>query len=616
MRTTRSSPWLGRAALFAGVVAAVIGIVGGITLDPDLTNRVRDDAFYEFAWAANVAAGRGPTVSDGVTTSGVQLAWSLLLVVPAWCLGPGCLPWVAPWLGLVLHAATACLWAMRAQDRIAGACVGLCLLGNPLLVRECQNGQETALACLSLSALWLWRRAREPWFLGLAVVAVLARSELWLAVLALAVARHGVRSARVLGAPVATLAVHVGCNLVLGGGWTPDSALPMAWLWHANHAAAGPDGLATVARAWWFARPVLLGGPWALASAFGLGIAVFAVARGMVPRRWRAAPAVGVAIAAGLGAEDIATAAWAALLLAALPANGRRPPPRELTLLLAAMVGILILHWAIRWYPRDYYAAPLAIPAAAAVLRFGRCRAVLLAAAVVQMADRRVVPEPLAGQIEMAMAGRHLGDVLPAAERVGCFNSGIVTFLADASSTGPRRGVVNLDGVVDCRAFAALQNGRLDDWLDAEGVRFLLDNPVQFSTDVSLPHACGRWFGPAFDPARDLVEVARFDAPSVEGARPGTEAMRLFWRKGRGIGPVLPSSARDLGPAPKGGRFVLWPARSGRRLEAETEDGGRTQVAIADADAAYVLLVPAARVGTGRLFERGASEPLLTLSRL
>lgn len=616
MRNTRSSPWLGRAALFAGAVAAASGLVGGITLDPDLTNRVRDDAFYEFAWAANMAAGRGPTVSDGATTSGVQLAWSLLLVVPACCFGPGSLPWVAPWLGLVMHVATAWLWAARAKDRIAGACVGLCLLGNPLLVRECQNGQETALACLCLSALWLWRRAREPWFLGLAVVAVLARSELWLSVLALSVARHGVRSTVVLGAPVATLAVHVGCNLVLGGGWLPDSALPMAWLWHATHAAAGPDGLATAARTWWFTRPVLLGGPWALASAFGLGVAVFAVTRGILSRRWCVAPAVGVAIAVCLGAEDIATAAWAALLLAALPAAGRRPPPRELTLLLGSMVGILILHWAIRWYPRDYYAAPLAIAAAAAVLRFGRYRAVLLAAAVVQVADRRVVPEPLGGQIEMAMAGRFLGDVLPVAERVGCFNSGIVTFFADVSSTGSRRGVVNLDGVVDGRAFAALQDGRLDDWLDAEGVRFLLDNPVQFSTDVSLPHACGRWFGPTFDPARDLVEVARFDALSVDGTRPGTEAMRLFWRRGRGLGPAPPTSARDLGPAPEGGRFVLWPARSGQRLEAETEDGGRALVATADADAAYVLLVPAARVGTGRLFGGDFGEPLLTLSRL
>jgi hypothetical protein len=66
-------------AMVAALAAAVAGLVG-LAVSPDETDRLRDDAFYEFAWAANLAAGRGPVVSDGVWTSGVQVLWCLLLV--------------------------------------------------------------------------------------------------------------------------------------------------------------------------------------------------------------------------------------------------------------------------------------------------------------------------------------------------------------------------------------------------------------------------------------------------------------------------------------------------------------------------------------------------------
>ena len=63
---------------------------------------------------------------------------------------------------------------------------------------------------------------------------------------------------------------------------------------------------------------------------------------------------------------------------------------------------------------------------------------------------------------------------------------------------GQRRGVVNLDGVVDHRSFAALRARRLDAWLDEQGVRYLVDGPQQFAMDPSIPHACGRYFDGAF----------------------------------------------------------------------------------------------------------------------
>jgi hypothetical protein len=69
-------------------------------------------------------------------------------------------------------------------------------------------------------------------------------------------------------------------------------------------------------------------------------------------------------------------------------------------------------------------------------------------------------------QEQMAMAGHYLREVVPRGEPVGCFNSGILAF----HDPGP---VLNLDGVVNAPAFAALRAGRLDAWLDAGGVRKL-----------------------------------------------------------------------------------------------------------------------------------------------
>jgi hypothetical protein len=608
--------WLAGGALFAAAAAAALGLAHMLELDPNAANRLRDDAFYEFTWAINVADGRGPVVSDGVTTSGVQVLWSLLLVPAVWIVGPSALPTFAAWFGFALHVATASLWVGSARDRVAGWCVGLCWLGNPLLVRESQNGQETALACLCLAALWVWRRGSTATFASLGVLCMLARSDLFAFVCALALVRHGLHW-RAAVVPALALAVHAGVNRALGGGWLPDSALPMAWLWHANHAAGDPGVGSWLATSWWYARPVLLGGPWALASAMGLGFAVFVVTRSFWPARLRALPAIAVGCASALGVHDLATPGWAAFLVALLPARGRRRVRIVMLAMLLAATSIIALHWAVRWYPRDYYVAPLVVVAAAAVLRHGRSRLLLLVFAVAQIVDStRLEPEPLGGQREMEMAGAFLGEVLPPRERAGCFNSGIVTFHADVAATGDRRGIVNLDGCVDSRAFRSLREARLSAWLDEQAVRFVVDDPVQFSLDPRLPHASGRWFGGGFDPRRDLVEVARFDVPGVGVGRTESDCVRLYWRRGAGEPPPRPELAADLGEARRGGRYVLWPARAGESLEAERESGERFAVAYAEVATTVVLLLHEAWIGTGRLFVRGETHPVLVLPRL
>jgi hypothetical protein len=468
-----------------------------------------------------------------------------------------------------------------------------------------------------LSALWLRRRAGEAGFVLLAILTVLARSDLLPAVAALSVWRHGFLSWRTLVAPGLAFAALAALNVLLGGSWMPDSALPMAWLAQQRQQfpAAGSDWWH---QAWWFVRPVLLGGPWAMASAMGIGFAVFVVVRAWWPASLRAVPALAVGCACALGARDLATAGWTALLLALAPAARRHPPPRALTLLLGGVAAIVVLHWAIRWYPRDYYAAPIVVAAAAAMQRFGRLRLILLVWALAQLQDwRRVGDEPLAGQREMEMAGRFVGGVVPAHERIGCFNSGLVTFHAAVRADSEhRRGIVNLDGVVDARSFAALRRGQLSRYLDELSVRFVLDNAVQFLDDPSELHACGRWFGDGFDASEDLVEVARFDVPGVGGSRPGTDSMRLYWRRGRGAPPPRASAVRDFGAGPDGGRYVAWPAEPGQVLEGQDEDGARVAIAAADAHTLAIVLVPKRALAAGHLWVRGSATPVLSLPKL
>lgn len=599
-------------AVGLALLAAGVGLGTWLVLAPDANDRLRDDAFYEFAWAANVATGGAAMVSDGTSTSGVQLLWSSLLVPLAWFGGPGSLPTLAPWLGVLLHVLTAWGWWWTSRDRVTGLVLALVWLGHPLLVRECQNGQETALAGFCAAALWWCRRTRAAQWHLLGTLSVLARADLLALLLALTAWRWTVGRRAGAAAPAVAAAALTLANVGLGGGWLPDSAGPMAWLWHHNRALVDPSFAAFVADSWWFARPALLGGPFALAGAYGVGLAVFALLRPLWPRPLRVLPAACVGVACALGARDLATPGWVAFLLALLPRAGRRRMPRALLAVLVGLGAIVVVHWALRWYPRDYYVAPLVVVAMVAVQRLGRLRWLLVLLPLSQLLDRgRVVPEPLAGQFELELAGRHLRDVLPRGERVGCFNSGLVTFHADVLAGEERIGVVNLDGVVDARAFAALRQGRLAAWLDEQGVRFVIDNPVQFARDPRLPHACGHAFAPDFEPERDLVEIARFDVPGLDAGRPGGDSVRLYWRRGRGLPPErLPSA--DLGPWRTGQRVVAWAAEPGQVLECEAADGRRT--VLASADVATTIVLP---VGVGaapcRLFVRGLEAPLLRL---
>jgi hypothetical protein len=603
-RMLRPTPFLDKFAVIAAIGAAVWGLWCWVELYPDLTTRLRDDAYYEFVWAANLFEGRGPVVSDGVTTSGVQLLWSLLLAGVAWLFGTATvLPILAPWLGLLFHFATALVVGRLSRDRVTRWCLMLCWLGHPLLLREAENGQETALCVFFAASLVVSREARERWFLPLSILTVLARSDLFALVLMLSFCRH--RQAKSLRgwlaavpAPLLALLVPNSINYWLSGSWLPDSAFPMAWLFHTNLSEASGFW----SNQWWFTRPVLLGGPFATASAFGFGLVVFQLIRPWWPATLRVVPAVLVGVASALGVHDLLTVGWAALLLALFPSVRLRRLSCRLLAVTLGLSAIVVLHWAMRWYPRDYYLAPLVIVGFVAMARFGRWRILLLVFAVAQVQDSwRIKPEPLAGQQEMALAGWSLHTVLPTEERVGCFNSGIVTWSTgvgkDWPSTYGSRGILNLDGVVDARSFAALQDGRLSEWLDEQGVRFLLDSPMQFELDPSVPHACGMHFGNGFDPAKDLVEVVRFDVPGIRGSLPQGDSMRLYWRRGRGEMPGRPVALGELKDVtshpssikPAATWLWWWGARPGEVLVQLHDDGRREELASTQVETAVLV---------------------------
>ncbi|MBK8976650.1 MAG: hypothetical protein IPM29_12095 [Planctomycetes bacterium] len=537
---------LGALALATAVARTPLG-------EPLWVSCYRDDAYYCFAWARSVADGVGPAVGAGVPTSGVHVGWELLLLPLAVC-GDAVLEAGARWLGLAVLALAGAVVAraLRRDGVEPAAALGgaLALLAAPAAWLEAQNGQETALGCLALA--WLLHERRAPgWRFALGcLVATAARSDVWLFAAALAwLAREG-RPWRRLAPPLVALVAYGLWNTALAGSPVQDSAAPMAWLFRERLLATDP-GVAELGRAlWWWGRPVLLAGPFAEWAPVGIA-ALCALAWRPGAVALRATLPVALAVAAALGVDDLLVPALVAALWLAPPpaAAAARQPARALLL---GCVGLAALHYVLRLYPRDYYFAPFAVAGAYGLghaLRGGGPRAVALVVAVAIATGIQLSrpPRQFVWQQAMDLAGRHLdrftGD--PTAV-VGSFNSGLVTW----RRPGP---VLNLDGVVDRPAFAALRRRQLGAWLAERGVRWLCDNPVQFDLDATLPHACGRYFGAGFDPARDLTPVARFVVPGFAGERPGTAAFVLY-RLGAAAGPgevttVAPAPARPPGSA-------------------------------------------------------------------
>jgi hypothetical protein len=570
----RARRWQWLAVLFAAATAS-LALWHGIDGWPTAATHLRDDAYYEFVWAHNLANGNGPIVSDRQWTSGVQLLWSLLLSLCSKFTAE--VPHVAVVLGGLCHLLGATSWWWSGRRTRTAVVAALCWLGNPLLLRECQNGQETALACLLGAWLWQRRRAQPRRFLAIAALAGLARADLLALAGLLAVARPREALGLRLALALLPLLPWVAFNQLCGGSWLPDSAAPMAWLAHANFERLLPTASELLQQYWWYARPALLGAPFATAGLIGFGVLVGAAVQPWWPAAVRFVPLLAVVIAAIAGRSDLGVPLVAAVFLALAPRRSTVRLSRSHLALLLALVGIVALHWSVRWYPRDYYAAPLAIGAAVGWLhlrRWPRLLAIATLAAGVAVVSAPLPRESLRSQVAMQVAGELLQPLLGAQARVGCFNSGLLTW-AQLRHRGVGPVVVNLDGVVDSRTFAALQDGDLAGFLDRERVDFLVDHEVQWSLDPRLPHASGAWFARGEDPGPGLEVLVRCVAPDTGTDRSGTASFALCWRRGRGTRPVLPDTATWLCETADGDRILLWPAAAGERLvRATSPDNG------------------------------------------
>jgi hypothetical protein len=617
---------LAACALAAAAAWAVVQRVGS-ALEP-ATTRLRDDAYYYFAWAAHLAGGEGPCVTLGEPTSGLHFLWGLVLVVARILVpqlfvhpGPGvALAEPARWIGLMLHAATA-VGIARWLGRRRGVLVGLLYLGNPFLLHEAQNGQETALACLCLLGVLAAQRARAWVFVLAAVAAVLARSDLILFVAGAALGREGWRP-RALLAPGSALLAQLSANVLVTGRVLQDSTWPLPWLFWHHFLDRGPPLGAILHEVWWHLRPCLLSwpfttltvaheAPWSSSAfrplfAIPGAVLVWAAGAGRLRGAWRFAPLVLVGAGYAAGARDWEVAALGAALLAVLP-GGAQARSRLAPGLLVAFVVLCVVHYVVRHHAPPYYFAPLGVCAAFALGRLldaaPRLGLVLaLALGAWQGVLAREVPKAFPWQEEMRVAARVARLTSPGT--IGSFNSGIVTCYS-------RQRVVNLDGKVNAAAFAALRAAALGDYLDRESVRVLADWPAMFERDSDNPHASGRWFGAGFDPRRDLVEVARVDDPEVDGGWPGTSHVGLyFWRGDRQALPVPRRPAAEPDPCVPRTFWVAWAGRAGERLEAGARGGLGRRLVHEGADGVTVVVRVRLRDGEDAIFAAGAEVPV------
>lgn len=536
---------------------------------------LRDDAYYYFVWARSVVEGQGPCVTPDVPTSGVHLAWALMLTAAAWMFGAASLPSIAVGLGITLHLLTA-LAIRRAAgpDGRLGWLAASVYAGSSFLAIEARNGQETALGCFALAVLCInYRRSARAFFFA-ALFVVAARSDLIFFVAALALVEPKWRAARLLLTAV-VLGCYAGWNLLLAGHWLQDSAGPIPWLFAQEWEHAGTGYFERVAP---HLRGIVLGVPWRLSS-------------------------------------TAMAAAWVAVVVWSF-----RRREYGFPWLFVGGLGLVVFHDLWREYPRDYYFAPLGVVGGLAAIRLvqlaPRLGVVMLALGVVWNGSHAFDAAPtIPAQREMAMAGRFVHRFLPSEVRLGCFNAGLVTWES-------RHQVFNLDGVVNAPAFDALRDGDLLAYLERNDIRYLVDNPVQFAS-AGL-HSCGRHFGGGFAANSHLRERVRFVWPGTEAdrGRPGIEHFSLYTRRRAFVFdmPWLDVGARrseqpltDLGPAPGGGRFVAWAARAGQRLRA-----GDVALLSCVKDLTYVLEVAWPSSGPLRLFvdesEQVSEQPVFEIA--
>ncbi len=479
-----------------------------------------DDAFYYFTTAHNIAHGLAASLDGHTATNGFHPLWMAMLVPVCRVLERDLAVHAALTLTALLDTATIALVYMAARrltgrqapSLLAAAAYAL----NPVIVLSAVNGMESAVVLftgvllLNLYLRLLDPRTRSPGLLTFAVfgavagLAILARTDGVFLVIALLLALTTMLQPLpwhrpAVAAVVAILVVAPWFGWSLARFSTPFQVSGEASTW-IEHRAFDPaanrpfrDSLghgasriqrsltANLAEDYFYGRIWLVAGLATLA-----GAAAVAAMRGQVrPRGWRSF--------------------HGPLLL--------MPPT-------AAFLALLIAHDGVRWVVREWYFLPV-VPLAALWLALAAAALESIVADQAAPASRRwglalvaavglafLVPYAARGsedwrqgryywQADYYRAARWMDSNLPPNAVVGAFNAGIVSWFSGRST-------INLDGVMNARAYHALKGQDLIAYADSAGITHIAD------TNLTIFTIYGRYW--ALEPS---VLLDRIDSESL-----------------------------------------------------------------------------------------------------
>lgn len=478
--------------LFLLLIALTIRLLIAWLEMPALVAIVPDDAFYYFAIARNIVENNGITFDGSNWTNGFHPLW-LGIIVPLFAVSGGDF-YLPIHLTLSTAALLDCLtgWVIGflvyqlTRDKLSAFAASFFYVLNPGVIIESLNGLETALNTFVIAFVFIIylrslkdnKRASENWlWLALGIgfgLVILARTDNAVLVVALLsgliVKDHTRANLRHLTRVVIIMAL-----LLLP--WLMWNQLQFGSIIQSS-GEAFPYAIRTsfyAGRSFSLIDDLMIGTVWLFKWAFeyipyyyflrrsewgviydGLFIASLALVvrvRNSHTRQWRSA-----------------------LSYLQFPALG--------------MTFIFLIHALVRWYPRSWYFMPLVFFGAIAIgITFSYVtrtlthkityRIYLTAFLCLIMGVGFLLHgirywERYPWQREMFFAGHWLQEHL-ASEKVGAFNAGIVGYIA-------HNRVINLDGVINSNAYAAIRTQSLARYIEQEKIKVIAD----FSHSVNL----------------------------------------------------------------------------------------------------------------------------------
>ncbi|HEU5179908.1 MAG TPA: glycosyltransferase family 39 protein [Candidatus Polarisedimenticolia bacterium] len=524
-----------------------------------------DDAFYSFSIARNLAAGHGPT-ADGIhETSGFQPLYTFALVPLYAVSSPGSPLPIHLALTLLALAGAASGWfvyriARRVATRRGALFATLLWCASPYFLSQGTNGLETGLFGLCfLAALdfHLGHARPDPSHRNLALlglllgVTVLARVDGVLLAVAIAadfllrrvsIASRLRQVGLVAAVALATVSPYVAFLVSRFGVLLPESgkAVRNLSLFYGTTFVLGPR------QAYYFppdqvpfiyyvgslrkAVQVLLGQPLLFPVSLPLSLGSGTV---FSPQSMILVFAGGALLALNLlflkrpaGAGDDAWKGFAHVGLFC-----------ALLWLPAYAFGVLGQWWFERYlFPLFILMSLASAPALerlstgwAPLRRWGSSRVAFLAAALQlaffagQVPGHFIHHRPYENVSEYMKAARALDEALAPGSRGGAFQSGTIGYFA-------RHPVINLDGVVNGNAAAALREQRISDYIREEGIEALIDWPQWISALLIRRSPAGT---PPLGPARRVggfvlirVEASANQTASVDPHPPAPSPAR------------------------------------------------------------------------------------------